>query len=117
MKNLFDPDAVAELKGRLSQLSPGSARQWGKMTPAQAMAHTQRRWKWSWGKRFPPKRFGTPLWPVGKSKTSRRGATRTEQLAAGLALRSAVRRLLVRMWIVSTDAPVPEEVRGPGIGL
>ena len=39
MKNLFEPCAVAELKGRLSKLRPGSPRQWGKMTPAQAMAH------------------------------------------------------------------------------
>ncbi|HJW33405.1 MAG TPA: DUF1569 domain-containing protein [Holophagaceae bacterium] len=39
MKHLYDPAVVAEVKGRVARLQPESARQWGRMTPAQAMAH------------------------------------------------------------------------------
>lgn len=39
MKNLYDPACLAEVKARLAQLRPDSARAWGKMTQAQAMAH------------------------------------------------------------------------------
>jgi hypothetical protein len=39
MKNLFDPAAAAELKARLINLRPDSARQWGTMSVAQAVAH------------------------------------------------------------------------------
>jgi hypothetical protein len=55
MKNLFEPDAVAELKGRLSKLRQGSVRQWGKMTPAQAMAHYSAQMEMVLGQTFPPK--------------------------------------------------------------
>ena len=39
MKNLFEPAAVMEVKERIARLKPNSERQWGKMTPAQAVAH------------------------------------------------------------------------------
>ena len=39
MKNLFEAATVAEVNGRMAQLRPDSVRVWGKMTPAQAMAH------------------------------------------------------------------------------
>jgi hypothetical protein len=39
MKNLWQPETVQELKDRLSRLGADSPRLWGKMTPAQAMAH------------------------------------------------------------------------------
>lgn len=39
MKNLFQAACVEEVKQRLSALSPGSQRQWGKMNPAQMLAH------------------------------------------------------------------------------
>lgn len=39
MKNLFDPAAAAEVKGRLMNLRPDSERQWGTMSAAQAVAH------------------------------------------------------------------------------
>lgn len=39
MKNLHDPARVTELKSRLAQLRSDSQRQWGKMTPPQAVAH------------------------------------------------------------------------------
>ncbi len=39
MKNLFQAVCVEEVKQRLAALSPGSHRQWGKMSPAQMLAH------------------------------------------------------------------------------
>ncbi len=42
MKNLFEAARVEELKQRISQIRPDSARQWGKMSPAQALEHCSR---------------------------------------------------------------------------
>jgi hypothetical protein len=39
MKNLYQAETVNEVKNRLDHLQMNSERQWGKMTPAQAMAH------------------------------------------------------------------------------
>jgi hypothetical protein len=39
MKNLFEAAEVEEVKARMAQLRPDSERQWGKMNPAQALAH------------------------------------------------------------------------------
>lgn len=39
MKTLFDPATADEVKARVLALTPESPRQWGKMTPAQALAH------------------------------------------------------------------------------
>ncbi|HEY0016142.1 MAG TPA: DUF1569 domain-containing protein [Longimicrobium sp.] len=39
MKNLFEPAAAAEVKARLLKLRPDSARLWGTMNAAQAVAH------------------------------------------------------------------------------
>ena len=39
MKNLFEAAEVEEVKQRMAQLTPNSERQWGKMNPAQALAH------------------------------------------------------------------------------
>ena len=39
MKNLYQPEAVDELLGRLDRLQPTAERQWGKMDVAQMMAH------------------------------------------------------------------------------
>lgn len=39
MKNLFDPATAKDVKQRIDQLRPDSERHWGRMTPAQAMAH------------------------------------------------------------------------------
>lgn len=39
MESLFDPKAKAAILSRLQALSPASVRQWGKMDPAQALAH------------------------------------------------------------------------------
>ena len=39
MKNLFEAAVLEELKQRMAKLRPDSVRQWGKMNPAQALAH------------------------------------------------------------------------------
>ena len=39
MKNLFEAERVEEVKERMAQLRPDSERLWGKMNPAQALAH------------------------------------------------------------------------------
>jgi hypothetical protein len=39
MKNLFDAERVLEIRERIAQLRTDSGRQWGTMTPAQALAH------------------------------------------------------------------------------
>jgi hypothetical protein len=39
MKSLFEAARVEEIKKRMAQLRPDSERQWGKMNPAQALAH------------------------------------------------------------------------------
>jgi hypothetical protein len=72
MKNLFEPARVAEVTERLERLRPDSPRLWGKMTPAQAMAHC-----------------AVPLeWALGDTRASRMLVGR---LIGGLAKRMAVR--------------------------
>ena len=39
MKNLYQPAATTEIKQRIAQIRPDSARHWGKMNSAQALAH------------------------------------------------------------------------------
>ncbi|MBV8206429.1 MAG: DUF1569 domain-containing protein [Acidobacteria bacterium] len=39
MHNLFEPAAAGEILERIERLQPASARQWGRMTPAQMMCH------------------------------------------------------------------------------
>jgi hypothetical protein len=39
VKNLFEKEAVEEIISRIDALQPTSQRQWGKMDPAQMMAH------------------------------------------------------------------------------
>jgi hypothetical protein len=39
MKNLFAPATAADLKAPLARLQPDAKRQWGTMSPAQAMEH------------------------------------------------------------------------------
>jgi hypothetical protein len=42
MKTIFDADTHAELQSRLEKLAVDSPRQWGTMTPSQALEHTAR---------------------------------------------------------------------------
>jgi hypothetical protein len=55
MKNLFEATMVEEVKGRLAQMRPDSARSWGKMTPAQAVAHCSAGMEWALGDTTPPR--------------------------------------------------------------
>jgi hypothetical protein len=55
MKNLFDPHRVNEVKQRIAQLRPDSERQWGKMTPAQVLAHCSRAMETALGDYKPPR--------------------------------------------------------------
>jgi hypothetical protein len=57
MKNLFEAAAVEEVKGRLGQLKPDSERVWGKMNPAQALAHCSAAMEMAMGAKKPPRRF------------------------------------------------------------
>ena len=55
MKNLFQPETVQELKERMSRLGPDSTRLWGKMMPAQALAHCTLGMELALGDRRPPR--------------------------------------------------------------
>ena len=55
MKTLWQPDSVQELKDRMSHLRPDTPRLWGKMTPAQAMAHCTLAMELACGDRRPPR--------------------------------------------------------------
>jgi hypothetical protein len=55
MKHLFDPSTVEELQTRLAQLTPESKRLWGKMDPAQAMAHCSTGMEMALGEFRPPR--------------------------------------------------------------
>jgi hypothetical protein len=55
MKNLWQPETVQELKERLSHLRPDTPRLWGKMTPAQAVAHCTIGMELALGDRRPPR--------------------------------------------------------------
>ncbi len=69
MKNLYQPEIVTEMKQRLAQLRPDSARQWGKMTPAQAVAHCATSMEWAVGDTVVPRMFlGRIFGGLAKSK-------------------------------------------------
>ena len=55
MKNLFEAATVEEVKGRIARLRPDSDRLWGKMNPAQALAHCSSAMEMAVGKRTPPR--------------------------------------------------------------
>ena len=55
MKNLWQPETVQELKTRIAHLRPDSLQKWGKMTPAQAMAHCAMGMELALGDRRPPR--------------------------------------------------------------
>ena len=55
MKNLFEPATVNEIETRLGTLTPQSERRWGKMGPAQAVAHCAAGVEWVVKDSFPPR--------------------------------------------------------------
>jgi hypothetical protein len=57
MKNLFEPARVEEVKRRIADLRPDSERLWGKMNPAQAVAHCSAGLELATGDRVPPRLF------------------------------------------------------------
>lgn len=57
MKNLYEPSRASELRQRLSALTPTSERQWGRMNPAQAMAHCAKGMEMALGDFVPPRMF------------------------------------------------------------
>jgi hypothetical protein len=54
-RSLFQAQRVDEIKGRLQQLKPDSARQFGKMTPAQMLAHCSAGMEMAAGEIRPPR--------------------------------------------------------------
>jgi hypothetical protein len=57
MKNLYEAARVNEVKERVAQLKPDSTRQWGKMTPAQMLAHCAAAMELAVGDRVAPRMF------------------------------------------------------------
>jgi hypothetical protein len=55
VKNLFEAARVAEVKERTARLRLDSERQWGKMNPAQMLAHCSLGIEWAVGDRRPPR--------------------------------------------------------------
>lgn len=55
MKNLFEAATVEEVKIRMARLTPDSARLWGKMSPAQALAHCSAAMQMAVGEKSPPR--------------------------------------------------------------
>jgi hypothetical protein len=55
MKNLFEVARVEEVKQRIGRMKPDSARQWGKMSPAQALEHCSRGVEMALGDKNPPR--------------------------------------------------------------
>jgi len=75
MNSLFDTATAAQIKERIRRLEPGSNRQWGKMNPAQAVAHCATTMEWAVGDSFAPRMFiGRILGPLVKSKVLKEGA-------------------------------------------
>src|SRR5258708_25898138 len=68
MKNLFEAARVEEVKARLARLQPDSERQWGKMSPAQTLAHCSVAIDMAMGKTPPAPRIfiGRLLGPLAK---------------------------------------------------
>ena len=53
MKNLFDATVANQVKNRLGKLQTQSERHWGKMTPAQMLAHCSVSMQWALGEVVP----------------------------------------------------------------
>ena len=67
MKTLFEAARAEEVKERLARLQPDSESQWGKMNPAQALAHCTAAFEMAMGKVSPPRIFiGRLLGPIAK---------------------------------------------------
>lgn len=73
-KNLFEPADADEIRKRLLQLKPDSARQWGKMNPAQMLCHCSIAMEMATGDARPPRMLiGRILAPLVKGKALKDG--------------------------------------------
>lgn len=54
-QHLYEPAVAAEIKQRIARLRPDSPRQWGRMTPAQALAHCVSSLDMALGRSNPPR--------------------------------------------------------------
>lgn len=69
MKNLFQQEAVQQIQGRIAAITAANERQWGKMRPAQALAHCSRFLEWAVGDVHPKRAFiGRIFGPMAKSR-------------------------------------------------
>jgi hypothetical protein len=67
MKNIFEAATLEEVKVRMAQLRPDSERQWGKMNPAQTLAHCSAAIAMAEGDIVPPRiLIGRLLGPLAK---------------------------------------------------
>ena len=68
MKTLFEAAMAAQIQERMAQLTPHSERLWGKMTPAQALAHCSGAMEMAMGDTPPQPRIliGRLLGPLAK---------------------------------------------------
>ena len=67
MESLFESGCVDEVQQRLSRLQPDQPRQWGKMNPAQMLAHCSLGLEMAAGEIRPPRALiGRILGPVVK---------------------------------------------------
>jgi hypothetical protein len=74
MKNLFEVARVEEVKERMAKLRPDSERQWGKMNPAQALAHCSAAMEMAMGKVSPPRiLLGRLLGRIAKKSVIEKG--------------------------------------------
>lgn len=74
MKNLFEATTVEQVYARIANLRPDSRRQWGKMDPAQMLAHCCASMEDAVGMRFPPRRLlGRLFGPFAKEAMLVRG--------------------------------------------
>jgi hypothetical protein len=55
MKTLFEATTVEEVKARMEKLRPDTERLWGRMSPAQALAHCSTMMELAVGLNFPPR--------------------------------------------------------------
>lgn len=87
MKHLFEPATVDEVKERLARLRPDSERVWGRMSPAQALAHCSESFQMAVGEVNPPRMllgrvFGR--WAkrslIGRGEPMRRNSPTARQL-------------------------------------
>jgi len=68
MKTLYEKEQADEIRSRLQNIHADSVRQWGKMTPAQAMAHCANAMESAVGDENPPRSLiGRFMGPIARA--------------------------------------------------